>query len=178
MLLRAVCCVLILLATASGAAAAPVLFASPTGVNAGVVEIPVGSSLDLGLWLDPGQPYYDYSLTLVADSGLDLVSFTPNALEDILFNLDGNTLSLTGGTTETRNELLFIGTLATHAASIGGTLVLDAVPPLPDPALVDASLELVPFDVPATIATVVPEPSLAWLVSLGALAVALRRRSV
>jgi hypothetical protein len=176
-----------LLAAVPEARALPAVFQSDSGdgTDSGVAVLPVtGTTTDLELWLEAEAEFLGFSVSLRAETGLALLSFSPEPLgdpdADVRFNLvagDGGALSLVGG-----NGFLLLGprvrlgALGVEARAAGGQLLVDAVPGSDLPSLVGADFELIEFDLPQLLARV-PEP--APLLGLAAVwaGLALRRRA-
>ncbi len=185
MLLRVFAGVTALLISLSSAraVATPILFHSPNddGLGTGVAAIPIDGPFALNLWFDPGEPFFEFLLTLSADSGINLLSFMPNPgteVDEITLG-DGGSLLLEGGSKNSAQAGPFrLGRLLLEGLVPFSELVLRLLEQDDSlPGYVDQEFEYIDVPIPLVIASVpVPEPGAIRLLLLTGLALGLLRR--
>jgi hypothetical protein len=136
------------------------------------MNIAMGASgVEVDIWFDAGEAFYDFSISLAASSGLDLASFDPDPLlaPTVSFTSgDGGHLILIDSSSfSIRSGPLRVGGLVVSGTAIGASLDLVDLPDVVAPSFTDAAfgLELIP--VPQTVLVVVPEPGTALLLTMG-----------
>ncbi len=130
--------------------------------------------------LDPGEPFFEFLLTLSADLGINLLSFTPNPgteVEEITLG-DGGSLLLEGGSKNSAQAGPFrLGRLLLKGLVPFSELVLRLLDQDDSlPGYVDQEFEYIDVPIPLVIASVpVPEPGALRLLLLTGLALGLLR---
>ncbi len=144
------------------------------GINTGIAQVNSGGSpRALNLFFDAGKTSFGYLLTLQADLGMELISFTAEpSLTLVDFGAgDGGFLNLTGGDTQNGNPgATRLGTLVVRGTAPGRELrLINRDPTGTGPVFVDDTFAFVPIQTPQTIAITigsnsmpVPEPR-AWV---------------
>ncbi len=173
---------------AGSARAIPVVYASPDGVDRGVVEIVEGSGpTALELWLvDPDSEIFEYLVSFDASAGMSLLDFTPApnadglvAIEQVFVGGDGGSFALISGSALAAVAgPVRIGTLLVDPLAQGAELLLAALPGVAAPVYVNQDFDVVPIQTPQLVARVapVPEPRAALMFASGAALVAFSLR--
>lgn len=176
---------LLVLGWATTGSATPMLFASNPGDDSpsGVLDLDTsGDERAVRIWLDTEELVFQFLISLVADSGIELVEFTPNpAFGDLdavdLTPGDGGTVTYVGGDLRDGiDSLVEIGTLLIRSHTPGSTLRLDQRAGSAPPSYVDAAFESRQLVTPQGLAIVVPEPGAGLLILIGMVGIAAGRR--